>query len=250
MNSSTRCLIAIKKHRDIEEQQSIPDPKTLEEYDRWKNRLAEKYVRENFVVWHEAAYDGGFRSEGVAIWEFLYKFENEWRAKKRREYVSSLDLIQEASSEVKNKSREWRKSLYGKSIFTKPMEERMKIPKFSEYMSCQHDCGSMIFDLIEANKGNVMTSGFAAPDWPFDLRYCEYGYIVDFDAGEFHVMKCIDPPTSKSSPRLRMLESIFKKQAISLIKNFDFSELPETRDEFLESLRTAENDLIRQPNAR
>lgn len=233
---STSCLIAIKK-------QGYGRPSSLKqsrENDQMK-KIANQYVRENFVVWSHAEYDGWFRSEGVAIWEFLRKFMDEWSDEKRREYVSSLDLIQEASEELVSKSASWTERLYRRSVYTKPFEERIKIPKFLEYMPCSSECGSMIFDIIEAKKGNVMTNTIDARE-PFNLRDCEYAYIVDFDASEFHVMKSIYPP-GRSSPLLSLLETIFKKQAISLIKKFKFSELPRTRDEFLESLRIAESEL-------
>ena len=125
-------MIAIKKQRKQQAGEKPPislvkdEPKNLS---GWKSRVAEEYVRENFVVWSSVRYDGGFRSEGVAIWEFLRKYVYEWSEEKRREYVSSLELVQEASKEFEKKARDWQDRVYREWIFTRPMDERMKIPR-------------------------------------------------------------------------------------------------------------------------
>lgn len=230
-----RSLIAIKKRRETtqiqplnppfidlkDDQPLVTKPKirvTLTENDLKAN----KYLRENFAIWQYNRENGCFADSGVQIWEFLHKFMNKWNNEQREDYITSLSLIQEATNEFTKKAFHW----YTYQKFHP--EDKLK------YLPCTFYCQADIFEIIADLKGNVTTS-FTSPDWPLNDIFCQYGYIVDFDESELHVLylnDMIEP--LKVCPLLRPIEEIYGKQGTLLARIFKFDELPETREKFLD----------------
>lgn len=240
----TKCLIAIKKRRRQSKRLNIkssdssletnPPALTSELLKKQNDTLADEYVRENFVVWQYVHRHGHFAGQGVGIWEFLRKFTSEWTSRKRADYVKQLHLIEEASEEFLDKVLEWyEKSRKDSRIF---QSDQMNIPGFTEYMPCTVFCGSLIFDLIDEKKGHLFTP-LAEPSLPLDQELCQFGYIVDFDENELHVLM-FSPGCKRfaSCPLLVPIEKIYNSRGLVLVKTFKFGELPQSEEEFLEIL--------------
>lgn len=233
---NTHSFLAIKKQNRSNKQATKQS---------FKN-AADEYIRDNFVVWQYTQYDGFFEGHGVKIWEFLWKFVNEWTDEQRSDYVNNLDLIQEASDEFANKAEKWYNDerirylgsfLKASLKSSTPKEydfknEITKNGKFYEYVPGTIFCGSMIFDIIDTQKGHVKTT-FTHSTWPLDAVFCEFGYIVDFDRSELHVMH---NKTGYKCQLLEPLENFHGYRGLKLVKTFKFNRLPTTKEDFLGAL--------------
>lgn len=195
-----------------------------------KDQKALEYVRENFVVWLYTQYDGGFHGHGLTIWEFLCKFINEWTDEQRTNYVNSLDLIEEASDEFIEKAKKWYHDNDG-------YLQAKKDDHFNTYIPCTAYCGSKILDIIGTQKGDVKTV-FTQPSWPLDGLYCEYGYIVDFDKSEVHMMHCGNGGACRL---LKPVEEIYGYRGLHLVKTFKFDDLPKTVEDYFKCLGIDDN---------
>lgn len=251
----TRSFIAIKKRRPTSQQQqqqsskqklkeseassrenSSPTPEKSE-YDELKERYykAYAYVRENFVVWQYNQLDGFFEFQGVGVFKFLRKFLDEWSDEQRREYIDNLDLIEECDDDLRKESDNWYKTKYSEigGILDKCLMEVLADREFLEYMPICRECGYQIFEILAAKKGRVKTL-FTGPNWPLDSVFCHFGYIVDFDESELHVLFCNPESELSSCELLKPVEEIFGRRGLVLSTKFKFSELPRTEREFVE----------------
>lgn len=218
----TRNFIAIKKRRQQKQQKTQQNTGV---FSKTEKKLAEAYVRENFVVWQYNQWDGYFKGQGLEIFKFLRKFLDKWSDEQRREYIDNLDFVQEWTEEDNHALKNWS---YNSRISD---EENLKDPKFLELMPASIDCGYFIFYILDIKKGQVKTS-FADCDWPLNGMFCQYGYIVDFDKSELHVLFSNDG-NFESCKLLEPLEEIYGKRGLVVSTTFKFSELPRTADEFV-----------------
>lgn len=239
-----KSLIAIKKRRKNFQPEENPDPNSIDfsrfndrkqltdEEKKEQDRQSGAYVKENFVLWKYSGPDGNFEHEGVGVFKFLRKFLDEWTEEQRREYVDNLELIEVASHELCKRAENWIISDVSR-FYKKPLCEHMKNPEFLEYKPIACNCSYLVFDILAAKKGKIKT-WLTHWNWPFEGSNCEYGYIVDFDKDELHVLFCHPDGEFTSCELLEPLEKIYDRRGLVLSTKFKFSELPQSEKEFVE----------------
>lgn len=241
----TRSFLAIKKQR----KSKCATEKSSDSSKSNQDSNALEYIRKNFLVWQYTQYDGFFQGIGVEVWTFLHKFINEWTDEQRVDYINSLDMIEEASEEFVDTAENWyseEKDKYFDSWSDTDRQydfeneiQKTKKELFLEYVPCTVLCGSKIFDIIATQKGKVKTA-FTSPTFPLDGIFCEYGYIVDFDKSELHVLH---NKKGLQCQLLDPLEQIYGRRGIGMVKTFKFVEFPETKEKFLNILDAYVQDL-------
>lgn len=234
----THSLIAIKKSRRQAKQRKTTTKQNPNNSDDKlkieRDRRAEAYVRENFVLWQHNQYDGAFDFEGVGMFRFLRKFLDEWTEEQRREYIDNLDRIQEFPEELESELFRWnRRHSSDLEKYSTPVSRYLRDAEFLKYQPACSSCGSLIFEILDVKKGQVSTR-FTEWDLPLDGVFCEYGYIVDFDENELHVLFCNPESEFSSCELLKPLEEIYEKRGLVVSTKFKLSELPRTEREFIE----------------
>lgn len=272
----TKCLIAIKKRRRTTSQQKQQQQPTKQEIENESteataaavtpeespkaensgdtksdnleakmeqdpNSRAEAYVRENFVVWQCNQFDGYFKGVGVRVYDFLRKFVYKWSEEQRQEYIDNLDKIQECSSEVEREARRYIRPEFIRIPFLlQPLSQRMNNAEYVEHIAANGQCTYEIFELLSVKKGEIKME---YADWDFPIEYfreCSYGYIVDFDRGEFHVLSRDASNGYTSSDLLYPLEQIYGRRCLYLVRKFKFSALPWCQSQFVDILENPE----------
>lgn len=126
-------------------------------------------------------------------------------------------------------------------------EDVVALAKYADLGVSQRNLYVEWYGLLRETQGQpslILDVGVAenAPDWPTDSLFCEYGYLVDFDARKLEVYKGFQtsPPVAGrwagQRPAPRYEGDTNSYAAVELWKSYSFDELP-TVEQFLEDLK-------------